>query len=299
MAPTRRTARVAVALAALVLPVMAGAMEVKMFAIGDFVPGGSGGCGGNDIGHWPTMVEAWYDHMWLFHGHTADGNYSDGNMTVTRFCDPDWNGGCQDYLYLDEADAAMIGFHGSDAGDHWAGTMRYPALGGNCQIDGGGSSPEIAVGDVDLEFFHASSCYSADDDNLSGIRFALTDPVDGGHAHQWDGFHGIMWIGSGLDGDYVDFAHDAHSVSISHSWVTNHYHNDSMDCEWYDPFNWFGTCDDQCPIGYSIGSSASDALTRLNNERYNNVYSDPSSHSWYAYEYYASCDPVGETAFAP
>jgi hypothetical protein len=273
------------------------ALEAKVFAIGDFVPTASGGCGGNDISHWPDMVDEWYDEMGS-HGHAKDGQYTNGNMVLTRFCDPDWNSSCRDHLYLDEADAAMIALHGSDSGDHWQGTLRWPSI-GNCRVDGGGTGAEINVGDVDLEFLHLSSCYSADDDNLNGIRFALTDPVDGGHAHQWDGFHGLMWIGGSFDDDYEDFADDAHSVGMAYSWVTNHYHNNSVDCEGYDPFNWFGTCDDQCPIAYSIGTSSSNALSRLNNERYNNVYSDPTSHSYYAYMYYAGCDPLGETTFNP
>jgi hypothetical protein len=293
---TRSMLRLAAALAATLFGSLLGsdarALEAKVFAIGDFVPGSSGGCGGGDRSHWPDMVANWYNHMWLFHGHTADGQYTDGNMTVTRFCDPDWNAGCQDYNYIDEGDAVMMAFHGSDAGDHWAGTMRWPALGGNCQVDGGGTGDEINVGDVDLEFLHASSCYSADDDNLDGIRFALHDPVDGGFAHQWDGFHGLMWIGTSFDGDYADFAHDAHYSSIAYAWVTNLYRNDSVDCG--DP-----PCDDECPIAYSISSTGSGALTRLINERYNFVYADPPGNSAYAYMYYAGCDPLGETTFAP
>jgi hypothetical protein len=279
------------------LATAAGAMEVKVFAISDFVPSGSGGCGGNDISHWDNMVDEWYDEMGS-HGHQKDGQYTNGAMTIQRFCDPDWNSGCQDHLYLDEADAAMIATHGSDSGDHWAGTMRNP-WSTECALDAGGTAPNMNVGDVDLEFIHLSSCYSADDDNLSGIGAALHDTVDGGYAHSWTGFHGIMWIGGSFDNDYEDFADDAHSVSIASAWVTNHYHSDSVDCEWYDPFNWFGTCDDQCPVAVTISTSGADALTRLNNERYNNVYSDPSGNSGYAWMGYVGCNPVGETGFSP
>jgi hypothetical protein len=243
------------------------ALEARVFAIGDFVPSGSGGCGGNDIGHWPDMVDEWYDEMGS-HGHIKDGQHTNGNMVLTRFCDPDWNASCQDDDFVDEADAAMIGTHGADSGDHWQGVMRWPSL-GHCRLDGGGVASEMYVGDVDLEFIHLSSCQSADDDNLDGIRFAMRDPVD------------------------------THSVGMAYAWVTNHYHNDSVDCEWYDPFDWFDTCDDQCPIGYSIGTSEANALSRLNNERYNNVYSDPTSHSFYAYMYYEGCNPVGESSFNP
>ncbi|MGH1539487.1 MAG: hypothetical protein ACRBHB_03610 [Arenicella sp.] len=284
----------------LLTAVSANAMEVKVFAIGDFVPSSSGGCGGGDRSHWPTMVDHWYDEMGS-QGHLKDGQYTNGSMTIRRFCDPDWNNSCQDASYADEADAFMLATHGSDSGDHWAGTMRDD-WSGHCVLDGGGSSDEMWVGDFDAEFIHLSSCYSADDDNLSGIRNAMYDPVDtpnnNRRAHQWDGFHGIMWIGGSFDDDYEDFADDAHSIAMSSSWVNNHY-DSTVDCAAYDPFNWFGTCQEQCPVAYSIGASEADALNRLNYERYNNVYSDPSGHSAWAYRYVVGCDSVGETSFNP
>jgi hypothetical protein len=233
------------------------------------------------------------------HGHQKDGQYTNGNMTVQRFCDPDHiSTSCRDHLYVDEADASMIATHGYDNGDHWGGIMRWK-WNGQCTLDGGGSAHDLHVGDVDLEFIHLSSCNSADDDNLSGIRFALTDPVDGGHAHQWNGFHGVMWIGGGFDNDYEDFAHDAHYTSMANAWVTNHHRNNSVDCEAYDPWNWFGTCQDQCPVAVAIGPTASSALTRLHYERYNNVFSDPTNNNWYAYMYMSGCNPVGENTWNP
>lgn len=276
------------------------AQEAKVFAISDFVPVDSDGCGGGDRSHWDNMVDEWYDQMGA-EGHSKDGQYTNGATTIQMFCDPDWNSSCLDALYLDEADAAMIATHGADSGDHWAGTMRQP-WNGHCALDGGGSSDDMWVGDYDLEFLHLSSCYSADDDNLGGIREAMYDTVDspgnGRRLHQWNGFHGIMWIGGGFDNDYEDFADDAHSVSMGRAWVSNHY-NDSVDCSWADPFGWFGTCQEQCPIAYAIGTSGSDALNRLRNERYNNVFSDPSGSNVYAYRYIRGCDSTGETAFNP
>jgi len=276
------------------------AMEAKVFAIGDFVPTGSGGCGGGDRSHWPAMVDHWYDEMGS-KGHTKDGQYTNGSMTIQRFCDPDWNAGCRDYNYADEADAFMIATHGSDSGDHWAGTMRYP-WSGHCALDGGGSADDMWIGDWDAEFFHLSSCYSADDDNISGIRHMMYDPIDspgnGRRAHQMGGFHGIMWIWGGYDDDYEDFADDAHSIAMARAWVNNLY-DSTVDCAWYDPFDWFGTCQEQCPVAYAIGTSGSNALTRLTYERYNNVYSDPSGNSGWAWRYIVNCDPTGETAFNP
>ena len=75
------------------------------------------------------------------------------------------------------------------------------------------------------------------------------------------------------------------------------YKNNSQGCEAYDPFNWFGTCQDQCPIAYSVGSSAADAQFRLLNERYNLTFLDPANVNWYWYMYYENCDPVGENRF--
>ncbi len=273
------------------------AMEVKVFAIGDFVPSGSGGCGGGDRSHWPAMVDEWYDHM-FWHGHLKDGQYTNGSMTIQRFCDPDWTGGCRDHWYVDEADAAMIATHGADSGDHWVGTMRWP-WNGHCGLDAGGGSDDMWVGDYDLEFIHLSSCFSADDDNLNGIRQAMTDPVDGGFAHQWDGFHGLMWIGDRFDDDYDGFAHDAHSTAMANAWVFNHFHNNDVDCESWDPFNWFGTCQDQCPVAYAISNTEGSALIRLYFERYNNVYSDPTGNNWYAWLGIENCNPAGESTFNP
>lgn len=295
----RRIAGALALLLAFALPGTSDALEAQVYAIGDFVPSGSGGCGGNDISHWPVMVDEWYDEMGS-KGHIKDGQFTNGSMTLRRFCDPDAIAQCRDYQFVDEADAAMIATHGWDNVDHWAGVMRWP-WSGHCALDGVPS--EMRVGDVDLEFIHLSSCNSADDDNLNGIRFAMVDPADspvnGRRAHQWDGFHGIMWIGGSLDNDYEDFADDAHSTSMANSWVTNHWHNNSFDCEWFDPFNWFGTCQDQCPIAYSISSTSNGALTRLNWERYNYIYGDPPGNNWYAYMYMAGCNPVGETTFNP
>lgn len=276
------------------------AMEVKVFAIGDFVPSSSGGCGGGDRSHWPAMVDEWYDEMGS-KGHLKDGQYTNGNMTIQRFCDPDWNASCQDYNYADESDAFMIALHGSDSGDHWAGTMRW-LWSGNCALDAGGSANDMWMGDFDAEFIHLSSCFSADDDNISGIRFAMRDPIDspvnGHRAHQWNGFHGIMWIGSSFDDDYEDFADDAHSIAMARAW-TNNLYDSTVDCSWYDPFNWFGTCQEQCPVSYSVSNTGANALTRLTYERYNNVYSDPPAITGWAYRYIVNCDSKGETAFVP
>jgi len=307
-----RALQVCALVAGCALAQSASALYVGMYAIGDFVPGPAG-CGGGDRASWPGMAQAWWDHMGV-HGHYQGPasnryRYIDGNMTIRRFCDPTYDLDCRDYQSpnpsgVDWMDAAIIATHGSDAGDHWAGTMRVPdaAIPDSCDIDGGGPGTEMRVGDSYIEFLHVSSCYSADDDNLPGIPDAMEDPATSGslRAHQWDGFHGLMWISSSFNGDYSDVAHDGHYVSVAYSWVTNLYRPNQFDCAWYDPWNWFGTCQDQCPVAFAIGATGSEALTRLNNERYNNVtYPDPASNNGWAWMAYTSCDPSGETQWNP
>jgi hypothetical protein len=274
------------------------AMEVRVYSISDFVPVAAGGCGGGDLHDDPAMVGAWYDEMFA-QGHSRDGQHTNGIMTVRRFCDPSWGPFCYDHAHFDDADAALVSTHGLDSFDHWAGTMRYRSR-GQCVLDAGGLAHDMHVGDQDLEFIHVASCYSADDDNLSGIRYAMHDPVDGGFAHLWTGFHGQSYSTLDLSNDYKDFADDAHSVPLASAWVTNHFLSNSMGCAWYDPFNHHGTCThDQCPVAYAIGPSRSQALLRLNYTRYNAVGTEPTGYSAYAYLGVDGCDPAGETAFNP
>ena len=294
------TAQSLVALAGCTLAASASALYVEMFAIGDFVPGSSGGCGGNDISDWPGMAQAWYDEMGAL-GHYKAGKRVDGNMTIRRFCDnTTYSGSCLDYSSIepgvDWADAAIVAYHGSDNGDHWFGTQRYP-WNSACAVEAGGTSNMVHFGDKWLMFFHTSSCFSMDNNNLGNARNAMVKSGASRRSHQWDGFHGIMWISSSFNGNYSNFAFDGHVHGIAYAWVTNHYKKGQFNCAWYDPWNWFGTCLDQCPVGYSIGTSSADALNRLNWERYNNVFSDPSGDSWWAYMYYPGCHPVGKGPF--
>jgi hypothetical protein len=287
------------------------ALYVGMYAIGDFVPSGSGGCDGNDIAAWPGMAQAWWDEMGARGHYKGPGaspyRYVDGNMTVRRLCDPNLALGadCRDYQSswpagVDWMDAAIIASHGWDDGDRWGAIMRYP-WNGDCALRFGGTSGgrNMAVGDSWVQFLIGSSCQSADDDNLAGIRHAMQDASTSSirRAHQFDGFHGIMWISSSFNGNYRDTAAEGHSGPISYAWVTNHYKNNDFECAWWDPFGWGGTCQDQCPIAYSIGTSAADASNRLLNERYNTAFSDPAGNNYYWYLYYEGCNPVGENVF--
>ena len=309
-ASLKRAACAGMLLAGCLIAPAASALYVGMYAIGDFVPTTSGGCGGNDISAWPGMAQAWWDEMGAkghYKGPSSNPyRYVNGNMTIRRFCDPNsYDPDCRDYQSsfpsgVDWMDAAIIAAHGWDDDDHWGAIMRWPWK-GECALRFGGNSNQVKVGDSWIAFLHASSCQSADDDNLPGIRNAMKDPATSGTrlAHQFDGFHGLMWISTSFNNNYKETARDGHSGPVSYAWVQNHHKNNSLGCEAWDPFNWFGTCEDQCPVAYAISNSGGNALTRLLNERYNLVYSDPPNNNWYAWLAYTSCNPVGETTWNP
>ncbi|TAK76355.1 MAG: hypothetical protein EPO12_16815 [Aquabacterium sp.] len=293
----------AAAAAAAIAP-SAMALKVDMYAIGDFVPSASGGCGGGDRPSWPGMAKAWYDWMGLM-GHTKTGNFTDGSTTLRRFCDPSYDANCADSAYVDWPDAAIIALHGFTSDGGWGGTMRQPwsaATGGNgeCSLNMGGNSPNMFVGDNNLRFLHASSCLSLNDSYFSKMRQSMMKTPGSGRAlHVFTGFHGLMWISSSYNGDYAETAIDGHSMSVAKAWVTNHYKNNKFECAWYDPLGIFGTCSDQCPTAMTIGPTAASALNRLNNERYNSGWGDPTGRNYYAWMGYLGCDPVGAGPFAP
>ena len=288
----RETARSVLGVASLALvvailpqPAAATHLEAHMYVVTDW----SLECGGSARPYWDDMVEFWYDeiddHGW---------DHQDRSWDRDPFCDPDTGlANCRDWEYVDDADAAMLGMHGGDSGNHWRGSLRRDggASVNDCRIDANesGGTDEMYLGDWDLEFLHLSSCNSMDDDNLSNTWRYFRDPFDSpGHGrrlHQADGFHGFMWIGGCCDDQYEDFAADAHTVSIRDAWIDNMY---------VTGINGYAT---QCPVAYAVGTTADDCLDRLRNERYNNVYSDPGSINYYCYTYYVGCDPDGEGPF--
>ena len=279
------------------------ALKVDMYAIGNW-SGGNCAPGDTDSnrGSWPGMASAWYDWMGNM-GNTKTGKFVDGNMTVKRFCDGNLKaGGCQDYLYVDWPDAAIMALHGYNASNGWGGLMRNTAL-GTCSTIMGGTSPNrnMAVGDNNLKFLHASSCLSLNDNYFSNMRNSMMKPGANKGLHVFTGFHGLMWISSSYNGDYAATAIAGHAQSVARAWTNNHYKSNKMACAGYDPFNWFGTCQDQCPSAMTIGHTAGNALNRLLNERYNNsaAFGSPLNRSYYAWMGYPGCDPVGENAFAP
>jgi hypothetical protein len=275
------------------------ALKVDMYAIGNW-SGGNCAPGDTDAnrGSWPGMANAWYDWMGNM-GNSKTGKFVDGNMTVKRFCDPVASPGCQDYVYIDWPDAAIVAAHGFNAGSRWGALMRNTALGTCTTVMG--ADGNMFVGDTNLKFLHASSCLSLNDNYFSNMSQAMKKLGSPKGLHVMTGFHGLMWISSSFNGDYAATAMAGHAVSVANAWTTNHYKSNKMGCAGYDPFNWFGTCQDQCPSAMTIGNSAGNALNRLVNERYNNsaAFGPPNGRSAHAWMGYPGCDPVGENAFAP
>jgi hypothetical protein len=275
------------------------ALKVDMYAIGNWSGGNCApGSVGTDRGSWPGMAAAWYDWMGIM-GETKTGKFVDGNMTRQRFCDPVSNPGCQDFVWVDWPDAAIVAAHGFDAGNRWGALMRN-SWNGSCSLEMGGGGNTF-LGDNNLKFLHASSCLSLNDNYFSGMRTAMKKPGSAKGLHVMTGFHGVMWISSSFNGDYANTAFQGHILPVSTAWVTNHYKPNRFSCAAWDPFNWFGTCQDQCPTALTVGPSGANALNRLLNERYNNsgAFGSPAGNGWYAWMGYPGCDPVSEDAFNP
>jgi Family of unknown function (DUF6345) len=298
----RLFARVATAVAATTALSSALALKVDMYAIGNWSGGDcTPGNTANDRGSWPGMAQAWYDKMGMI-GHSRTGKFVDGNMSVKRFCDPAVNANCNDYSWVDWPDAAIVAAHGFDAGNAWGALMRNSAL-GTCSTKMGTSSSNVFVGDNNLKFLHASSCLSLNDNYFGEMRTAMKKPgsASGRGLHVMTGFHGLMWISSSFNNDYAETGLDGHFVSVARSWTNNHYKSNQFSCAAYDPFNIFGTCQDQCPSAMTVGASGGEALNRLFNERYNNssAFGAPTGNSYYAWMGYPGCDPVGQDGFNP
>ena len=295
----RLKAVVGLALAAMLSS--AQALKVDMYAIGNW---SAGNCAPGDVDSnrtsWPGMAQAWYDGMGIM-GETKTGKFVDGNMTVARFCDPSSKAGCQDASYVDWPDAAIVAAHGYDAGNGWGALMRNSALGTCSLVMGAGASGSTFVGDGRLKFLHASSCLSLNDNYFSNMRVAMKKPGTRKGLHVMTGFHGVMFITASFNGNYLNTAILGHAMPVSTAWVTQHYKSNQFSCAAYDSFNWFGTCQDQCPTAMTIGASGSAALNRLLHERYNNtgVFGSPGGRSYYAWMGYLGCDPVAQDGFNP
>jgi len=271
----------------LITPFAHGAYEAKSYAVTTW----DASCSGSTRSAWDNMADAWYDEItntgfslfgWCLSGHcsdafTRDGQYVNGNIINSKFADSSLVSWGNDTRHLDEGDAVMLALHGFESGNDYGGRVRVnESGGGNCNI----MRSEMELGDSDLEFLHLSSCQSMDDNQWSTWWSAF------GRAHQVDGFHGLMWIGSSLVNDYKDFADDAFSSTIAESWLDNMYIPD------------ISGSDDQCPVAYAVGANSTDTWNRIGTERYDNVHSDPSSIGYWGVIYIRGCDPAAESVIA-
>jgi hypothetical protein len=267
--------------------------EAKLYVITNWPS--SGICMGNDIADWDDMTLAWYDRITAGPEFFGDGTWINNSMSRKIFCDPDSPvSPCNDTKRIDDADAAMVAFHGFDRNGHWGGLMQVESDDDKCSIQApeGASSDGLFVGDTDLEFLHFSSCNSMDDDNLNNtwrIFADVTSKTNGQRLHQANGFHGVMAIAGGRAGNYQNFADDAHWSSIADAWMDNMYDDDIL----YSDL----TIGDQCPVSYVVGNDAGDAAMRLLFERYNFVFPDPASRKYSAYLYIEDCNPLGDGPF--
>jgi len=255
--------------------------EAKMYAVTVW----NVGCAGSTRNWWDNMVDAWYNEItndgwsffgWCVSGHCGDaydkdGRQVNGNIVNSQFADVDKVAWGNDTAHMDEGDAVMVAWHGSESGNIYRGSMRVnEAGGGDCVL----RRDEMEIGDGDLEFLHLSSCQSMDDNQWSSWWQAY------GRAHQVDGFHGWMWIGSGRVNNYRDFADDAFSDTIANSWLDN----------MYVP-NISGN-DDQCPVAHAVGTNSADMWNRIGTEQYDNVHSDPSNIGYWGVTWITPCDPT-------
>ena len=260
------------------------AQEAKVYSVTTW----NAGCGGSTRDAWDDMADAWYDEItnsgfsifgWCITGHcddaySRDGRLANGLIVNSKFADASEVAFGNDSAHLDEADAALVAWHGAESGNVYVGSMRVNEAGaGDCSL----RRDEMELGDWDLEFLHISSCQSMDDNQWSTWWQAF------GRAHQVDGFHGLMWIGSGLVGDYEDFADDAFDTTIADAWLDNMYRPD------------ISGSDDQCPVAYAVGANSADTWNRIGTERYNHVLSDPTSIGYWGVVFIGGCDPAAET----
>ncbi len=280
----RLAGSVLVVLVGLLCAGAAQAQEAKVYSVTTW----NAGCGGSTRDAWDDMADAWYDGItnsgfsifgWCVTGHcgdaySRDGRLANGLIVNSKFADRSIVAWGNDTAHLDEADAALVAWHGAESGNVYVASMRVDEAGaGDCSL----RRDEMELGDSDLEFLHLSSCQSMDDNQWSTWWQAFRG------AHQVDGFHGWMWIGSGLVGDYEDFADDAFDTTIADAWLDNMYRPD------------ISGSDDQCPVAYAVGANSADTWNRIGSERYNHVLSDPTSIGYWGVIFIAGCDPANET----
>ena len=97
-------------------------LEAKVYVITDWP---SGTCSANDIPSWDDMAFAWYDEIGDGPVFYKDGSWTNGGLCPLRLLRPGQpQSPCSDDSDIDDADAALVAFHGSDNGKHWSGALR-------------------------------------------------------------------------------------------------------------------------------------------------------------------------------
>ncbi len=251
-------------------PAAANHLEAKMYAVTTW----NAGCGGSSRPAWDDMADAWYDELGDSDWYFRKFSLVNGDVINSKYADASVVSFGNDTGFLDDGDAVMLAWHGAESGDVYVGSMRVNESGtGDCTL----RRDEMELGDRDLEFLHISSCQSMDDNQWDSWWQAF----DG--VHQVDAFHGLMWIGDGLVGDYEDFADDAFDDTIADAWLDNMYVEEIDDD------------DDQCPVAYAVGANSPDMWLRIATERYDFIHSDPRDIGWWGVMYIEGCDPAAET----
>lgn len=251
--------------------VLANHLEAKMYGVTRW----DGGCSGSTRDSWDNMADAWYDEMGDSSWYFKKFSLTNGNIINSKFADATKVAWGADSGFLDDADAAILFWHGAESGDIYRGSMRVDESGsGDCKIN----QNEMELGDQDLEFLALSSCQSMDDNQWKEWWKSFKG------LHQLDGFHGLMWISSGRVSDYRNFAEDAFDDNIADAWLDNLYDTNIGDDNV-----------DQCPVAYGVGNGNTDLWNRMDHERYDNIFSDPTTHTRWGATYIIGCDPAAET----
>jgi Family of unknown function (DUF6345) len=246
-------------------------LEAKMYGVTVW----DGGCSGSTRNSWDDMAQAWYDVMGDSSWYHKKFKLVNGNIINSKYADATKVSWGSDSSYLDDADAAILFWHGSEDGDVYKGSMRVDESGGgDCKV----REDEMDLGDQDLEFLVLSSCHGLDDNQWKQWWKSFKG------LHQLDSFHGLMWISSGRVDDYEDFAEDAFDGPMSDAWLDNLYDTDIGDDNV-----------DQCPVAYGVGNGSTDLWDRIDHERYDNIKTDPTTFTRWGATFIIGCNPAGES----
>lgn len=258
-------------------------------AIVQFITKFDGGCCSScdDLDVDEDLIRAWYDEITDSdrHGNALekDGFYQNGSVVNSDFADAvaySW-GADDEGDGIDDSDIAMFSTHGSDPnGSRWSGEVRVNESGsGDCVIE----QEELILGNDDLEIFFLMSCETMNEESWWP---EWSDSFEG--IHQIEGFHGLYVTCSGYEGRFRDLGDDGFDIGVADAFIDNLYDGNTPGSGSFD----------QCPVARSVGTSKSNASSRLSNEEYDNRgnYSDlPSGTSRYhIVRYIKGCDPEDE-----